>query len=172
MTMILTTIAVFIGLTALFVLLLLALMDLRTGLLPNVWVLIFALLGIAFHSFTKFQYTTHWELGAGLFVGGGILFVIRAFAMRYYGDDALGLGDVKLMAAGGIWLGPDGILIAMTLGALAGFLHGLIVWIIKSKKSDKPVPLSTLSLPAGPGFVFGIAFTGLQAFAPIANNLF
>ena len=51
-------------------------------------------------------------------VGGGILWVIGWVGSRIYGRDAMGLGDVKLLAAGGGFLGPCGVLWALMVASL------------------------------------------------------
>ena len=108
-------------------------------------------------SFAGFHIAQHWMwfspalslLGAG--AGGGFLLLIRAAANRFYKDDALGLGDVKLMAAAGIGLGYPGIFLALSLGAFFGLLHGLgIAYFYKIKK------VGEVNVPAGVGLCLGI----------------
>ena len=69
------------------------------------------------------------------------------------------LGTFKLLGAGGVWLGPYYVLIALSLGATAGIIHGLGVAMHEKKKTGKPVALGSLSLPAGAG-VCGRDHTG------------
>jgi len=88
------------------------------------------------------------------------LFFIRRIAMPYYGEEALGLGDIKLMAAAGVWLGPYYILLALACGALAGIFHGLWLAVMRFVKTREKVNFSRLSLPAGPGFITGIVIAG------------
>jgi leader peptidase (prepilin peptidase)/N-methyltransferase len=87
--------------------------------------------------------------------GGGFLWIIRWAATKYYGQDPLGLGDVKLMIAGGLLIGIDQIFIALTVGAFAGVILGIILWAVTNIKSDEPVSLGRFQLPAGPGFCLG-----------------
>ena len=47
-----------------------------------------------------------------------------ALAERLLGQPALGLGDAKLAALGGAWLGPGGIAAAMALAVVSGALVG------------------------------------------------
>ena len=89
--------------------------------------------------------------------GGGILYIIRFFGNRHYKQDTLGLGDVKLMAASGLWLGIEGIVTAMTIGAFAGLVHGVLVSLIRAAKEKTRPNLHRLMIPAGPGFCIGIA---------------
>ena len=49
---------------------------------------------------------------------------LSALAERLMGQPALGLGDAKLAALGGAWLGPGGIAAAMALAVVSGALVG------------------------------------------------
>jgi leader peptidase (prepilin peptidase)/N-methyltransferase len=59
---------------------------------------------------------------AGAIIGGGTLFLLRAAYFRFRGIEGLGLGDVKLAAAAGAWLGPAALAPACLVAALAGIL--------------------------------------------------
>lgn len=145
--------------------------DLKHGLLPNELVFGFLCLGVIFHLCTLFAYLSVTDMILGGFIGGGILYLIRAVAIQFYGGDALGLGDIKLLAAAGLWLGPYHILIAMTLGALAGIAHGLgMAWHYR-RKSKMKVDLAGLSLPAGPGFAVGIIIAAVIKFHDLPELL-
>lgn len=154
-------ICIVIGLGLLFVL---SRIDLKEFLLPNELVLGFACCGFVFHLCTLFNYLSLEEIGLGAIVGGGMLYLIRGIANYWYNEDTLGLGDVKLLAAGGLWLGPEAILIAAALGALAGFIHGLALAIYVFGKAKVPLDLSRMTIPAGPGFAVGIVLVGAYEF--------
>lgn len=155
-----SALVILILLTALVLLGILAVIDLRIRLLPNVYVLAFFLCGIAFHFLLNFSFISVNSAGLGLLAGGGLLLAVRFAANRYYGHDTLGLGDVKLMGAAGFWLGSEGIFLAITIGAFAGLVHG----VLHKMLFEKDTPLSKLSIPAGPGFIFGILSVGLYQF--------
>lgn len=145
----------------------LSVIDLRVRLLPDRLVLPFALLGIIFHNVLTFQMIGPVDMLAGAALGGGILYAIRFVANRAYGRDTLGLGDVKLMLAAGLWLGVDGNLMALTLGAACGVVHGLGAAAHTTLAHGKPFRLSGLEIPAGPGFAVGIVLAALYKFAGI-----
>lgn len=149
----------------------LAVIDLRTYLLPNPLVASFALLGGLFHVLTSFEFTALMDTLLGLAFGGGLLFSIRLVANRIYNDDTLGLGDVKLMLAGGLWLGGDFILIAITLGAVLGFGHAMGLWFWKKFTQGITLSLHTLSIPAGPGFILGLLIAGGMKFQTLPAML-
>lgn len=146
------------------ILIALTIIDLRTWLLPNVLVAPLALLGIAFHWATDFAYADITLIALGGFAGFGVMYLIRFFANRAYGQDALGLGDVKLLGAGGLWLGPSDVMLAMSVGAFFALIHGLGVALAEKKKTGTMPALNKLKIPAGPGFCAGLALVAFFAF--------
>jgi leader peptidase (prepilin peptidase)/N-methyltransferase len=62
---------------------------------------------------------------AGMLVGGGILWCVGWLGSRAYGRDAMGFGDVKLLAAGGGLCGPGGVLVALMLASVVASFFGL-----------------------------------------------
>lgn len=63
---------------------------------------------------------------AGLAVGVAAVWATRIGASRALGREALGFGDVTLMAVIGAWLGWQGTLLACCVGVLVGLVHGLV----------------------------------------------
>ena len=149
---------------ALALLIILSIIDLRVGLLPNVLVLPLALTGLAFHYVTGMLFITPTNIALGALIGGGSLLAIRTTANAFYGEDTLGLGDVKLLAAGGLWLGPEHTLMAIGIGAAAGLLHGTNLAIYTAVTSKQKIDLSRFSIPAGPGFAVGIVIAAILKF--------
>lgn len=137
----------------------LAIIDFKTYLLPNIYVFPFAFLGILFHWLAGFDLLDINEVILGGLAGYAILYAIRFAGNKYYGQDSLGLGDVKLLGASGLWLGLEGVLIAMTTGALFGLLHGIIYAGHIALKNKTKFSIKRLTIPAGPGFILGIILT-------------
>ncbi len=156
---------------SLIILYILSIIDLRDRLLPNELVMGFMCLGLIFHLSTLLHYISFIDMALGAVIGGGILFLIRSVANAFYKEDTLGLGDVKLLGAAGIWLGPEAILIAMTIGAFLGFLHGMMVALRTVSNSKVGMDLTKLAIPAGPGFALGIVMTGALHFRDIFQVL-
>lgn len=156
---------------ALITLFFLSKIDLKHFILPNTLVLTLLCLGLIFHITTAFYIIDLRGMALGAAMGGGILWAIRFVSNAIYKDDTLGLGDVKLLAAAGIWLGTDHILIAMIVGALAGLLHGLGFAMYKKVKTQTPLNLKTLSVPAGPGFAIGIIIAAYMMISPYKEIL-
>lgn len=142
-------------------LILLAAIDLRTRLLPNRLVLPLAVLGVTFHLVTRFSLLSCPDMIAGGAYGFGSLFLLRAASNHLAQTDTLGLGDVKLMGAGGLWLGPTGIMAAMAAGAAISLAAGFCFTLYRRLAAGEHIPLSSFTLPAGPGFALGLAIVGL-----------
>lgn len=153
-------------LAAVILLIALSVIDMKHWILPDELNLALAVTGVLFHILTAYHYVTWQNMAAGALTGAGLLYVIRFFANRHYGRDTLGLGDVKLLGAAGLWLGLDGTLEAITVGAFAGMIHGLIVAVCNSLKHKQRFSLHNLSIPAGPGFAVGIVFAGVRLLEP------
>jgi len=148
----------------------LSIIDLRTWLLPNWLNILLGLLGLAFHVALAFRILEPADMLYGAILGAGILLFIRHFGNMYYKQDTLGLGDVKLLGASGLWLGMEGVVIAMTIGAFAGLLHGIGFALCRSIKEKSKPNFHRLMIPAGPGFCLGILLSGLWKFYPYFVN--
>lgn len=62
---------------------------------------------------------------AGIAVGGGVLLGIGWIGKRLFKADAMGLGDVKLLAAAGGFIGPGGALVSLMIASVFGSLAGV-----------------------------------------------
>src|SRR5882724_7219559 len=93
----------------------LAAYDCKHYILPDKMNLGLALACLLLHTMTRWTLLSPVEALAGA-AAGGLLLAVRAAARRYYHEDALGLGDVKLMGAAGIGLGFPNILLALSVG--------------------------------------------------------
>lgn len=75
---------------------------------------------------------------AGMAVGGGVLIGISWLGKLLYRRDAMGFGDVKLLAAAGGFVGPGGALVALLLASVAASAAGLanfvrFLWILRGR---------------------------------------
>lgn len=139
----------------------LAYRDLKEYILPDYLNAALALGFMSFHISTEWHVLSPPDAFFGALAGGGLLFFIRSLANMFYKTDSLGLGDVKLMTAAGIGLGYPDILMALTLGAFAGLLHGLLMaWADKKGR----VSLGQVNVPAGLGLTIGIAAVMVHGF--------
>ncbi len=84
---------------------------------------------------------------AGLAVSGGLIWATRTGASWALGREAMGFGDVTLMAMAGAWLGWQACLLACMLGVFIGLAHGLTQLLVRSESE----------LPFGPSLCLGLA---------------
>ena len=61
--------------------------------------------------------------GLGLVVGGGVVWLVRVLGTLGFGKEAMGLGDVHLMAAVGAVLGPVDATVAFFVAPFGGLVH-------------------------------------------------
>lgn len=147
-----------------------ALIDLKTRILPNELMATFLFFGCLFHLTAHFQTLGYVDMLIGGLSALGVLLLIRTAANMYYKQDAFGLGDVKLLTAAGVFLGLENFVFAVTLGSFLGLLHGLCLAYNTKQQSGKWPALSSLTMPAGPGFVGGILIVGSLAYGPALHD--
>ena len=105
--------------------------DLQHKILPNVLTLPGILIGFVCSLFLP----PGWRDSLiGIAVGGGLLFAIAEGYYRIRGQEGLGMGDVKLLAMIGAFLGWKLVLLTLVLASFSGSLIG--VALIASKRGD------------------------------------
>lgn len=132
-----------------FVLLLVPLffIDLKHHRLPNVLTMPGIGLGLAFSAGLGYMKSAL----AGVIVGGGVLFIV-ALATR----GGIGMGDAKLQAMVGAFLGLRLMLISLTIGVILGGIVGLFLLALQIKDRKDMVPY-------GPFLITGAILTLLVA---------
>ena len=100
----------------------------------------------------------------GMLVGGGIFLAITLLGGLVYGKEAMGLGDVKLMGALGLYFGLVNIIIIALLSFLIGAVLSIFLLITKIKKTDEYIPF-------GPFIVLGTFITIFIPYGVIVNIL-
>lgn len=76
----------------------------------------------------------------GLLAGGLPLFAIGWIWEKVRKVEAMGGGDIKLMAMVGSLIGWKGALLTIMLGALAGSLVGMLLIMLRKHQADKVIP--------------------------------
>src|SRR5690606_29810182 len=98
--------------------------DFETMILPDELMLAAAILGLGW---VGFGYgATPFDAGLAALLGAGCGLALRFLFTRLKGQEALGLGDVKLMAIAGLWLGVDDLALLFVLAGILGLATGLI----------------------------------------------
>ena len=73
----------------------------------------------------------------GMLIGGGIFLLITLVGGIFYGKEAMGFGDVKLMGALGLFFGQYNIIAVTLVSFLIGAILSVILLVSKIKKSDE-----------------------------------
>lgn len=122
--------------TALFftILLGIALSDAATYIIPDQFTIGGTVLGLAL-SFAPGGIEPLWSL-IGAAVGFGLLWLVAVVGEWAFKKEAMGGGDIKMMAMVGAFLGPWGVLLTLFLGAL----FGTLIFAPISFKTGKLVP--------------------------------
>lgn len=76
----------------------------------------------------------------GMLVGGGIFLLITLVGGAIAGKEAMGLGDVKLMGALGLYFGVVDIAIISVLSFLIGAIVSIIIIIARKNRKDGYIP--------------------------------
>ena len=100
----------------------------------------------------------------GMLAGGGIFLLITLLGGLFYGKEAMGFGDVKLMGALGLYFGLSNIIIITLLSFLIGAILSVILLVSKIKKSNEYIPF-------GPFIVIGTFISIYIPFETIKNVL-
>ncbi len=136
--------------------------DLRERILPNA-VNFFGLgIGLLFSFFTKSTDGTALWLAnrwfefpppmpvlsfadaiLGTVAGSGLLWVVAEGYFRLRGREGMGLGDVKMMAAIGAFIGIKRTLMTILMGSLLGSVIGILLIAISKKGRDYELPFGT-----------------------------
>ena len=80
------------------------------------------------------------DMFLGMIAGGGIFLLITLIGGLIAGKEAMGLGDVKLMGALGLFFGWYKILIISVLAFLSGAIISIIVLIVRKNREDGYIP--------------------------------
>ena len=70
-------------------------------------------------------------------MSAGLVWSIREGASRALGREAMGLGDVTLMAMVGAWIGWQASVLAFFMAAFIGLAHGL-TQLVRHRESELP----------------------------------
>ena len=127
-----------------------AIEDLRSMLIPDIPVLAIGLvgLGLAIHDIGEAAGIALWIVGA-IGVAGALL----AFSVVYghlRGRFVLGFGDVKLVAASGLLIGPWGVGMQIFIASISAMIFVIIRAIRRGRKPrwSARVPFGTFLAPA------------------------
>ena len=117
------------------VLIYLAWVDLRTFLLPNKVTYPLVALGLFFNTLTPYALCDLQAAWLGALIGYFALYLINRIYRQFRRQDGLGMGDAKLLAALGSWLGIGSLPLILLVASLLGIIGGLL-WLRHHKLSS------------------------------------
>jgi len=109
-----------------------AMTDAREYIIPDEFSLGGLALGLALALAGGFGALYHSLVGA--VVGFGVLWLVGALGTRVFKEEAMGGGDIKMMAMVGAFVGWQGVLLTIFLGALLGSLVFVPLSLIGKKR--------------------------------------
>ena len=121
--------------------------DLEHHLLPNAITLPGIVVGFLFSLFGP----PGWLASlTGILLGGGILFAIAELYYRVRHEEGLGMGDVKMLAMIGAFLGWKLTIVTLMMASVAGSIVGVLVIALRRGDMKYALPFGTfLAIGAG-----------------------
>jgi leader peptidase (prepilin peptidase)/N-methyltransferase len=137
---------------------LLAWIDIRHGIIPDWLNLAIAGLGIVKTLMIDEPYAALQAIGEGVAIGA-LFWLLRRLYFAYREVQGLGLGDVKFLAAAGIWVGMTGLPMLLLVGTLTALVCAGIVHLTRRSLTAET------SMPFGPFLAAGLLLTsGFQQY--------
>lgn len=118
--------------------------DWRRRIIPDAYLFPLLLIGLVITNFFPWPITP----GAGAIAGafGYLLALVVGMVFEHISSKKsiapIGLGDVKLLGTGGIWLGPTGLASALIIACVAGIIWGL-------RRKQKYIPFAPFFICGG-----------------------
>ena len=126
--------------------------DYDLQLLPDAVTLTGFALGMACAWFNPFLGAPGWRrvwlAAAGAAIGSGLLWGFGAIYGYLRGVEAMGLGDVKMMAMVGAFVGPFGVLLTIFAGSISGAAVGLALIPLRGGTLRDALPFGCFLAPA------------------------
>jgi leader peptidase (prepilin peptidase)/N-methyltransferase len=101
-----------------------SIVDLRSRRIPNILSLPLAAAGLGWTAWATPEALPSHVIGA--LIGYAVLAAFGEVYFRKRGREGLGLGDAKLFAAGGAWLGWQNLPLVMLIASVTGLLYALV----------------------------------------------
>lgn len=115
--------------------------DFKSQIIPNRLNLTIFEVGLVFaflYGLSNVAITINMILG--MIAGGGVFLLITLVGGLFYGKEAMGFGDVKLMGALGLFFGLSNIIVITLVSFLIGAVLSIVLLLTKIRKSDEYIP--------------------------------
>jgi prepilin signal peptidase PulO-like enzyme (type II secretory pathway) len=127
------------------ILLLIGISDKKYMIIPDQLVVALGIFGALVYAFEMYQinvpftspsyfHFTYYSPLLGALIGGGTIFAIGFIGSFLLKKEAMGFGDVKLLAAVGVLLGTYGIIIVLIMTVLISGIYFIILMLAKKLK--------------------------------------
>lgn len=90
-----------------------------------------------------------WAAVYGAGFGSGVLWGVGALYSRLRGVEAMGMGDVKMMALVGAFTGVTGVIFTIFAGSVVGAVVGLSLVPLRGRSMQDTLPFGCFLAPAG-----------------------
>jgi leader peptidase (prepilin peptidase)/N-methyltransferase len=139
----------FIRAALILVLLYLSYIDLRSFRLPNVITLPLILIGLCFNGFSPLRFVNVEDALWGALLGYVVLWSLNVLYRLIKKQDGIGMGDAKLLAALGAWLGWTALPSLLLIASFTGIIGGLIYLQWKQQNTRNAFPFGPFLAFAG-----------------------
>ena len=137
--------------------------DLETRRLPNAFTIPGTMVGLAF------SVVSPPGIAASLYgvaLGAGVLLLLRWVWLRATGVDGMGLGDVKMLAMIGAFLGWQQVIVVLFISSISGSIAGLLL-VASGRSMRSSIPFGTFLAVAA----FAASLVGDDLFAWYISTL-
>lgn len=130
----------------------LSIIDLRTYRLPDLLTIPLMVVAVALNVWWGGMEQGARSAAAAV-LGYGVIWLLSVYWQRRFGRDGIGLGDAKLLAAGGAWCGLLLLPVILLVSSALGLVLALIVWMLRGRENAN---LGKMQIPFGPFLAVGI----------------
>lgn len=104
----------------------------------------------------------------GMLIGGGTFFIITLVGGIIAGKEAMGYGDVKFMAALGLYFGFANMVAIIFIAFLIGAILSILLILLKIKKTNEYIPFGPFIVLAS----YILIFIPLNSILSVVINIF
>jgi leader peptidase (prepilin peptidase) / N-methyltransferase len=123
--------------------------DIQRFLIPNRFTYPMIAFGLIFNSLSPFPWCEPYLAWTGAILGYLLLWIINQLYKKVRARHGLGMGDAKLLAGLGAWLGIHSALWILVLAALCGIIGGFLWLKYQKLPSTHPFPFGPFLAFAG-----------------------
>ncbi len=107
----------------------------------------------------------------GMVAGGGILLGIAILGALIFRKEAMGMGDIKLLAAMGAFLGWQAVLFIIAASSIVGAVYGILQMLRKQTRWGMPIPFGPFLALAALAYILGAHYFVTAYFDSLSTPL-